>query len=105
MVILGFLRIATNRRVLPRPITPEEAVDVVDGWLSCPGVRVLNPGSEHWRILKALLSDSGTAGNLTTDAHLAALAVENGCTLYTTDSDFSRFPRLAWRNPLQPSGA
>jgi len=99
-VLLGFLRIATNKRILPRPLSTAQAMAVMDGWLAQTTVRVLTPGEEHWRILKALLAETGTAGNLTTDAHLAALAIENGATLYSTDTDFQRFPRLRWINPL-----
>jgi uncharacterized protein len=100
-VLLGFVRITTNPRIMPEPLSPEQAVSVADGWLSQPVVRVLNPGEEHWRLLKELLMQTGTAGNLTTDAHLAALAVETGSTLYSSDSDFSRFERLRWVNPLR----
>lgn len=100
VVLLGFLRITTNPRVFPTPLTPEDATGIIDGWLAFPSVRVLSPGTEHWRILKDLLASSGTAGNLTTDAHLAALAIENGCELVSTDSDFARFARLRWVNPL-----
>ncbi|GBD32538.1 MAG: ribonuclease VapC33 [Gemmatimonadales bacterium] len=99
-VILGFLRLVTNPRVFPRPLSPDQAIGIVDGWLSQPHVVPLVPGSEHWRILKDLLSGSGTAGNLTTDAHLAALAIEYGADLYSTDSDFARFPRVSLKNPL-----
>lgn len=101
VVLLGFLRIATNHRIMPRPLTAAEAMDVVDGWLAQPVARLLAPGDEHWHILKSLLAESGTAGNLTTDAHLAALAIENGATLYSSDTDFQRFSRLRWLNPLQ----
>ena len=100
VVLLGFLRIATNKRILPHPLSASQAMTVVDSWLAQPAVRVLLPGDEHWRILKSLLTETGTAGNLTTDAHLAALAIENGATLYSTDTDFHRFPRLRWTNPL-----
>lgn len=99
-VILGFIRISTSGRVLPRPLRPEQALDVVDGWQSQPSVVPLHPGDEHWRILRELLLESGTAGNLTADAHLAALAIEHGAQLYSTDSDFARFGRLRWINPL-----
>ncbi len=99
-VLLGFVRITTNRRIMPNPLTPEQALAVVDGWLSQDSVRVPTPGEEHWRVLEDLLTETGTAGNLTTDAHLAALAVENGCTLCSTDRDFARFRRLKWVNPL-----
>jgi toxin-antitoxin system PIN domain toxin len=100
-VLLGFLRISTQPRVLPRPLTAEQAIAVIDGWLDLPVVRVLEPGAEHWRILRRLLAETGTAGNLTTDAHLAALAIENGCDLCSTDRDLGRFPRVRWVNPLE----
>jgi toxin-antitoxin system PIN domain toxin len=99
-VILGFLRLTTSPRVMPRPLTPEQAIEVVDGWLALPAVAAIAPGEEHWRILRSLLGASGTAGNLTTDAHLAALAMEHGCELCSTDSDFGRFSGLRWHNPL-----
>ena len=100
VVVLGCLRIATNGRILPAPLTAAQALSVVDGWLELPVVRLLPPGPEHWRVLKGLLEEAGTAGNLTTDAHLAALAIENGCTLCSTDTDFARFKHLKWSNPL-----
>lgn len=99
-VLLGFLRLTTNPRIMPKPLTPTQALAVVDGWLAVPGVTALNPGEEHWRILRALIEESGTAGNLTTDAHLAALAIEHGCDLCSADGDFARFPHLRWMNPL-----
>ena len=102
VVVLGFLRIATNPRIQPRPLTAAQAVTVVEGWLAQPVTRVVVPGDEHWRILKSLLHHVGTAGNLTTDAHLAALAIENGATLCSTDTDFQRFSHLRWVNPLSP---
>lgn len=101
IVLLGFLRIATNPRIQPRPLMVSEAITLVDGWLACPMARVVAPSEEHWRILKSLLHEVGAAGNLTTDAHLAALAIENGATLYSTDTDFQRFGHLRWMNPLQ----
>lgn len=100
VVVLGFLRVATSRQVLPNPITIDQAVSVVDGWLSQPPVVTLSPGDEHWSILGGLLSEVGSAGNLTTDAHLAALALEHGAELCSTDTDFARFARLRWVNPL-----
>ncbi|HEX9692562.1 MAG TPA: type II toxin-antitoxin system VapC family toxin [Gemmatimonadales bacterium] len=100
VVVLGFLRITTSHRIMPRPLTAEQALAIVDGWLEMPGVVLLNPGEEHWSILRELLAASGTAGNLTTDAHLAALAIEHGCELYSTDGDFARFGRLRWVNPI-----
>ena len=99
-VLLGFLRLTTSPRIMPQPLTAEQAIAVLDGWLMLPGVVTLHPGDEHWPILRELLSASGAAGNLTTDAHLAALAIEHGCELYSTDGDFARFAPLRWVNPL-----
>jgi hypothetical protein len=101
LVLLGFLRISTHRRILPSPLTWEQAAGVVDGWLEQPVTRVLHPSERHWGILKQLLGPVGAAGNLTSDAHLAALAIEHGATLYSSDRDFGRFPHLKWRNPLE----
>jgi toxin-antitoxin system PIN domain toxin len=99
-VILGFLRIATSDRVLPKPLKPDQGLTIVTGWLAQPAVFALSPGDGHWTTLRRLLDEAGTAGNLTTDAHLAALAIENGAELCSTDSDFARFPNLRWMNPL-----
>ncbi|HET7038394.1 MAG TPA: type II toxin-antitoxin system VapC family toxin [Gemmatimonadales bacterium] len=100
VVLLGFLRVTTSARVFPEPLRPTEAMAVVDGWLARPPVIPLAPGEGHWSILRELLAESGTAGNLTTDAHLAALALEHGAELCSTDADFARFRRLRWVNPL-----
>ena len=99
-VILGFIRLATNARVVTNPVTTEQAVAVVDSWLGLASAAPLDPGEDHWRILRELLLDTGAAGNLTTDAHLAALAIEHGGELCSTDADFARFPRLKVVNPL-----
>lgn len=100
VVLLGFLRISTTARILPRPLTVEQALGVVDSWIAQPVVVPLGPGAEHWLILRSLLEEAGTAGNLTTDAHLATLAIESGGELCSTDTDFARFPKLRWTNPL-----
>jgi len=100
VVVLGFLRLATSARVFRKPLSPAAAAEVVDGWLAAPAVVALSPGDEHWRILRGLLTEAGTAGNLTTDAHLAALAIEHGAELCSTDADFARFRALRWVNPL-----
>jgi uncharacterized protein len=100
VVLLGFLRLATSPRVFPKPLTTDQAVEIVDGWLERPNVSALSPGAEHWRILKELIGEAGTAGNLATDSHLAALAIELGATLCSTDPDFARFRRVRWVNPL-----
>ncbi len=99
-VILGFLRIMTNPRIFPRPLGAGQALDIMDGWLTQPCARPLAAGEGHWMILTDLLEETGTAGNRTTDAHLAALAIEQGAELCSTDSDFARFTTLRWTNPL-----
>lgn len=100
--LLGFIRITTNRAVFPTPWTVDEALRRVEAWLAQPNVQVVHPTHRHAKLLANFLRDAGTGGNLTTDAHLAALAVEHGYTLYSTDADFARFPELSWRNPLTP---
>lgn len=102
-VLLGFLRLSTNPAVFPRPLGPEAALARIDTWLSLQPARLVTETEDHWTILRGLLSDSGTAGNLTTDAHLAALAIGRGATLISCDRDFARFEGLRWENPLAPS--
>jgi uncharacterized protein len=99
-VLLAFIRLSTNSRVFERPLQPSEALDIVDGWLGQPCSTVVHPTDRHPALLRELLEESGTAGNLTTDAHLAALAIENGAELCSADADFSRFPQLRWNDPL-----
>ena len=100
VVVLGFLRLSTSRHVFSSPLEPEQAVAVVESWLSRPNVIAMGAGRDHWRILKVLVAGTGTAGNLTTDAHLAALAIEHGCQLCSSDADFARFPQVDWVNAL-----
>lgn len=102
-VLLGFLRLSTNPTVFPRPLALDAALAKVDSWLSLPPARLVTETEDHWSILRRLLSDSGTAGNLTTDAHLAALAIGRGAVLVSCDSDSARFEGLRWENPLAPS--
>jgi len=99
-VLLGFLRITTRPGILERPLSADEALRYVDSWLQQPPVELVVPGPNHWAILRALLTTSGTAGNLTSDAHLAAHAIEGGWTLVSTDSDFRRFSGLTVQNPV-----
>ena len=99
-VLLGFVRLTTRGGILPRPLTARQALDLADEWIHHPLVTVLNPGDEHWPVLRSLLDAAGTAGNLTTDAHLAALAIEYDATLCSTDGDFARFRPLKAANPL-----
>jgi uncharacterized protein len=98
--LLAFMRISTSPRVFPAPFSPEEATAVLDRLLEFPSLTVLQPGPRHWPILRGLLVESQVRGALTIDAHLAALAIEHGATMYTTDRDFSRFERLRVVNPL-----
>jgi toxin-antitoxin system PIN domain toxin len=100
-VLTAFVRIATNGRVFARPLTLEEALARVQSWLDQPCVQLIQPTDRHFPILGELLTAGQAAGNLVSDAHLAALAVEHGCTLCSTDADFARFPRVRWRNPLR----
>jgi toxin-antitoxin system PIN domain toxin len=99
--ILGFLRLMTSRSVLVEPCSPQEAIGYIRSWLERPQVQILQPGPRHLDILDDLLKAAQTAGKLTTDAHLAALAIEHQAELHTNDGDFSRFPGLRWTNPLK----
>lgn len=100
-VALGFIRLTTHHRVLDRPWTADAAIAVVAGWLAHPRIRVLHPGPAHLELLRDLLAQAQAAGPLTTDAHLAALALEHGGRIYSNDADFERFPGLIRRNPLR----
>jgi len=101
IVILGFLRIVTNGRIMPTPLIPEVAIDSVNEWLLQPPSVTVAPSRNHWSIFKELLIPLGVAANLTSDAHLAALSIEHGARLYSTDNDFSRFQSLRWTNPIE----
>jgi hypothetical protein len=100
-VILGFVRISTHARILPRPLPVRRALGLVDEWMNQPPVHMIEPTDRHWGIFKQLLDPLGAAANLTSDAHLAALAIEHGARLCSTDRDFARFPHLKWTNPLE----
>ena len=99
-VILAFLRLTTRPGILRRPMSPETALEFIDEWLALPCVEVVVPGERHWPVFRNLLRAAGTAGNLTSDAHLAALAIERGAAVFSTDSDFARFPGVQHVNPL-----
>jgi toxin-antitoxin system PIN domain toxin len=98
--LLAFLRIATNPRAFRRPLTMAAAWDQVSTWLSAETAWMPEPTERHAAVLGELLALPGVYGNLVTDAHLAALAIEHGLTLCSTDGDFARFPGLTWLNPL-----
>lgn len=102
LVILAFIRITTHPRIFANPLEPDAALEYVSGWMEQPHVSILHPGNRHWLILSRLLRRDGTAGNLTHDAHLAAIAIEHGCTLCSADFDFLRFDELDFLNPLRP---
>lgn len=98
---LAFLRISTHPRALERPLELEPAWQVVRGWLGRPNVRVPVPTERHAEILASLLLGGRATGNHTSDAHLAALAIEWGLKLCSVDRDFARYPGLRWRDPLR----
>ena len=99
--LLGFLRIVTNPRVFEQPEPISEAWDQVADWLACESAWIPQPGERHVEILASLLADPGVRANLVPDAHLAALAIEHGLLLHSTDGDFARFQGLRWSNPLR----
>ena len=101
VVILAFLRLTTREGILKKPLSPERAMAFVDEWLAQPYVVAVGPGDGHWTILRKLLRDAGTAGNLTSDAHVAAVALELGATICSTDADFGRFPGIERISPLR----
>jgi uncharacterized protein len=98
--LLGFLRLASNARVIARPLTMAAAWQQVSQWLACEPTWIPLPTERHGDVLGRLLAEPGMYGNLAPDAHLAALAIEHGLTLCSTDGDFARFPELKWLNPL-----
>ena len=101
VVILGFVRITTHPRVLVRPLPVADVLDRVESWLRLPHVHIPQPSRRHFDGLRANLEAIGTAGNMTTDAHLATLAMQRGYVLYSTDADFMRFRGLRWVNPCR----
>ena len=101
LTLWAFLRISTNPRVFEHPLSMAEAEAIVSSWLVQPVAGTLEPAERHWEILKGLLHAGQSTGPLVMDAVLAAIAIEHGATLHTTDRDFARFAGLKWRNPLQ----
>lgn len=100
VTLWAFLRIATNPRLWPEPKSPEAAFEAVKELMSRPGVVIVNPGARHAEILKNLVGNHKAAGPLLTDAALAAMALEHGATLASSDQDFSRFKSIRWVNPI-----
>jgi hypothetical protein len=100
IVILAFIRITTRDGIMRRPLPLEAALAYVQAWLRQPCVEAVGPGERHWPILCRLLEATGAAGNLTSDAHIAALALERGAAICSTDHDFARFAGIRHVNPL-----
>lgn len=100
LTLWAFLRISTNPRVFERPLSVAEATEIVSSWLAQPCAGILEPGEQHWTILQALARDGQAAGPLFMDAVVAAVAIEQGAMLQSTDRDFARFKDLTWSNPL-----
>jgi len=97
---VAFLRVVTNVRLPGDRFTVEEAASVVDQWISQPNVHLIAPSDKHWPLFRQMMSEGQARGPLVTDAQLAALTIECGGVLHTTDRDFGRFPGLRWKNPL-----
>lgn len=102
VTLIGYVRLSTNKHVMTKPLTVDVAEADVRRWLARKNAVVLHPTERHVDIFFRFLSVAGTGGNITTDAHLAALAFEHGAELFSADADFSRFPGVRWTNPLAP---
>jgi toxin-antitoxin system PIN domain toxin len=100
MVLSGFMRIVTNHRIMKSPSTMEEALGFMQDLREQPNTVMLAPGPRNWGIFERLCRDADATGDLVPDAYLAALAIEHGAELITTDRDFARFRGLRWRHPL-----
>ncbi len=101
ITILGFVRLLSNPRVVKTPVAPAELLRCAQAWLDIPAVRLIVPGYRHFSIMEELFAQSGASGSLSTDIHLAALAIEQKATIVSNDSDFLRFPGLKVINPLR----
>jgi uncharacterized protein len=101
-VLTAFIRISTHPRAAERPLSPEVAWRYVDGWLACDPVWIPSPTDRHAEILRGLVVSHQLRGNLVSDAHLAALAIEHGLAVCSADSDFARFSEIRWINPVAP---
>jgi toxin-antitoxin system PIN domain toxin len=99
ITIWAFLRISTNPRAFEKPLTMKEAEAITSSWFDAPAVRVIGPGERYWEILSTLLLEAQVFGPLVTDAALAALAIENGGSVCTTDRDFDRFHEVKSIDP------
>ena len=102
LVLLAFLRLSTKVGLFPDPLTIDAATAQVEAWLAQPPSVVLEPTTRHLQVLTGLLKQTGTGGNLVSDAHLATLAVEHAATVVSYDNDFERFPGVHWQRPTVP---
>jgi uncharacterized protein len=100
--LLAFQRISTHPRASARPLSPSQAWSFVADWLDADATWVPVPGDSHAEIIRDLIVAGDLRGNLVTDAHLAALAIEHGVGVCSADSDFARFPQVTWVNPILP---
>ena len=105
VVVFGFVRVSTNPRAFRRPMTPAEAAGHVRSWTAQPVVSRLGVDASHVEAVLKSLEGLGTAGNLVTDAQIAAVAIEHGAVVHTTDTDFMRFTGLRWFNPISGVGS
>ncbi len=103
LVLSGFIRVLTHPRIHVEPSPLDEALDFTERLLQQPACVIVGPGPRHWSIFVSLCRQSRAGGNLVADAYLAALAIESGSEWVTTDRDYSRFPRLRWKHPFDPS--
>ena len=99
LALTAFLRLVTKVSLFPRPLEPRDALDQVRVWLDAPGAQLVQPTPRHLDVLEPVIMASGTGGNLVTDAHLAAIAIEHRAEVVTYDGDFARFPGVRWRRP------
>jgi toxin-antitoxin system PIN domain toxin len=99
IAVIAFIRIGTNPAILPNPMTADDATGQAEAWLGAPAAVIAQPTSRHVGLLRGLLRETGTAGNLVTDAHLAALAIEHGADIVSYDRDFARFTHVRHRLP------
>lgn len=99
IVLLAFVRLSTKSGIFPRPLTVTESFGLVEAWLAQPAAVVVEPTARHISVLVELLQAVGAGGNLVSDAHLAALAIEHHGQIVSFDRDFGRFAGVKWENP------
>jgi len=104
IAILAFVRLSTKAGLFPSPLPVDGALDRVEAWTSAPAAVIVEPTARHLSLVRGLLDDLGTGGNLVDDAHLAALSIEHRGSVVSYDHDFGRFPGVTWRPPGRPGG-